>query len=77
MLRQTALEAIILHNHALSRLAIAKLQNDRPKIRALEPMVERLFEARCVAVGVYQKHIDTTHKSQRTNCHEFSHRTNV
>jgi hypothetical protein len=63
-LQQAALEATIRHFRAESSLAIAKLAQDSRKIRALEPLVESLFQARSAAVRAYQEHIAThTQKS--------------
>jgi hypothetical protein len=64
MLRQAALDAIMRHGKARTQLAIAKLQYDRPKIRILEPVVERLLQARRDAVGAYQEHIDRHSKRE-------------
>jgi hypothetical protein len=38
MLQKAALDAIIRHNYAESRLAIAKLQHNSPEIEVLEPV---------------------------------------
>ena len=59
MLYQKALDAIIRHNYIRSRLAMAKLQRDTPKIRVLEPVVRHLYQARSAAIRAYQEHIDT------------------
>jgi hypothetical protein len=59
MLYQAALQAIIRHNYARSRLAIAKLEHHGPQIEVWEPMVEHLLQARSAAVRVYQEHVDT------------------
>ena len=59
MLQKAALDAIIRHTDAESRLAIAKLQNDSLQIEILEPLVERLFQERSAAVQAYKEHIAT------------------
>jgi hypothetical protein len=59
MLQQAAHVAIVRHNYAESRAAIAKLLDDNRSIRDLEPLVESLLQARSVAVRAYQEHVDT------------------
>jgi hypothetical protein len=59
MLHQAARDAIMQHVYAESRLAIVKLQYDGPKIRVLEPVVQRLLQARSAAVRTYQEHVHT------------------
>jgi hypothetical protein len=66
MLQQAALEAIIRHNRAHSRLALARLQRDFPKIKVLEPVVEHLLQERSATVRAYQQHIDT-HAKEATS----------
>ena len=63
MLHQAALDGIIRHNYAQSRLAIAKLQHDSPQIRVLEPLVEHLLQVQSAAVRAYQAHRDTHAKA--------------
>jgi hypothetical protein len=60
-LHQAALDAIVRHSHARSRLALAlaKLQDNSFEIKVLEPVVEHLFRARRAAVRTYQEHVDT------------------
>jgi hypothetical protein len=58
-LYQAALDALIRHNYVRSRLAIAKLERDTPKIRVLEPVVEHLGQARKAAIRAYQEHVAT------------------
>jgi hypothetical protein len=63
MLQRAALDAIVRHNDAPSRLAIVKLRPDSAKRRGLEPVVEHLLQVRIAAVRAYQEHLDThTHK---------------
>jgi hypothetical protein len=59
MLRQAAFVAIIRHNYAPSRLAIAKMRSDNPKRRVLEPVMEHLLQERSAAVRAYQEHMET------------------
>jgi hypothetical protein len=59
MLQEAALNATIRHFHAESRLTIAKLIHDSQAIRALEPLVDSLFQTRSAAVQAYQEHVDT------------------
>jgi hypothetical protein len=59
MLQKAALDAIIRHTDAESRLAIAKLQHDSLQTGILEPVVEHLFQERSSAVRAYQEHIST------------------
>jgi hypothetical protein len=63
VLQQEALKATVGHFHAESRLTIAKLVHDSPTIRALEPLVDSLFQARSAAVRAYQEHSDTHARS--------------
>jgi hypothetical protein len=58
-LREAAFDAIVRHFHAENRLAIAKLDNDRPQVTILEPQVEHLLKERRAAVQAYQEHIAT------------------
>jgi hypothetical protein len=59
MFQKAALAAIMQHNLAESRLAIAKLQHDSPTTTILEPQVEHLLEERRTAVRAYQEHLAT------------------
>jgi hypothetical protein len=59
MLQRAALDAIIRHNEAPSRLAIVRLRPDSAKRRGLEPVVEHLLQVRITAVRAYQEHVDT------------------
>jgi hypothetical protein len=63
-LQQAVLDATIRHIQTESRLAIAKLQHDSPKARALKPVVEHLLQERSAAVRAYQQHIDTHAKGE-------------
>ena len=67
MLYRAALDALIRHTYARSRLATAKLQHDSLKIRVWMPVVEHLLQDRFDAVAAYQEHIDThTQKAARS-----------
>jgi hypothetical protein len=59
VLQQIALDTTIRHLQARGRLALAKLKQDSPNIRDLEPIVERMFRERTTAVRAYREHIDT------------------
>jgi hypothetical protein len=56
MIQKAALDAIIRHTYAESRLAIAKLRHDSTEIIVFKSVVEHLLQARFVAVRAYQEH---------------------
>ena len=58
-LYEAALDAIIRHNYARSRLAIAKLQGHEQQIRVWEPVVKHLYKVRSAAIQAYQEHMDS------------------
>jgi hypothetical protein len=62
MLQKAALAAIMQHNLAESRLAIAKLHHDSPSATILEPQVEHLLEERRAAVQAAKNISPRTHK---------------
>ena len=64
MLQQAALDVIIRHTYAQSRLEIAKLQHDSLQLGILEPVVEHLLQERSAAVRAYHEHIDTHAQKQ-------------
>jgi hypothetical protein len=66
MLQRAALDAIIRHNDAPSRLAIVKLRPDSAKRRGLEPVVDHLLQVRIAAVRAYQEHVDAHGKGVAT-----------
>jgi hypothetical protein len=59
ILRKAARDAVTRYAKAQRRLAIARLQQDSPQIGILEPVAQRLDQARCAAVRAYQEHVDT------------------
>jgi hypothetical protein len=58
MLQKAALDAIIRHTYAESRLAIAKLRDDSLEIGVFKPVSEHLLQARSAAARAYEEHLD-------------------